>query len=214
MKKDNLIIAGMLAVAIIGSGYLYGDKIANKFGINTSKPKAQVEDVVDDTNEKQSKSAPNQQQQPSVQSGPSLVGNSDRSNELWAYDLSDVMKNPSDPNRNKMLNIEYAPNGSGQTIKVIDIVNIVFGRTWFCYGIPNGDIIFEGINVLNGSPKDPRVYFVFHVNGDTFTLYHAEIPKINKAYDGNRSEQLWYAALDMGYKELSEHPERKRRNMK
>lgn len=41
-----MISGAMIAVAIVGAGYLYGDKIANKIGIDLHKPKAQVEETV------------------------------------------------------------------------------------------------------------------------------------------------------------------------
>ena len=46
MKKETMISGVMIAVAIVGAGYLYGDKIANKIGIDLHKPKAQVEETV------------------------------------------------------------------------------------------------------------------------------------------------------------------------
>ena len=46
MKKETMISGAMIAVAIVGAGYLYGDKIANKIGIDIHKPKAQVEESV------------------------------------------------------------------------------------------------------------------------------------------------------------------------
>lgn len=46
MKKETMISGAMIAVAIVGAGYLYGDKIANKIGIDLHKPKAQVEETV------------------------------------------------------------------------------------------------------------------------------------------------------------------------
>ena len=46
MKKETMISGAMIAVAIVGAGYLYGDKIANKIGIDIHKPKTQVEETV------------------------------------------------------------------------------------------------------------------------------------------------------------------------
>lgn len=49
MKKGNIISILMVVIAIIAAGYLYGDKIANKIGIDLHlhKPKAQVEETID-----------------------------------------------------------------------------------------------------------------------------------------------------------------------
>lgn len=84
MKKDTMIGGVMIAVAIVGAGYLYGDKIANKIGIDFHKPKAQVEEVVD-------KKAPDVE---SAKTAPSITENtSNKQSEIAADGYHQAVSN-------------------------------------------------------------------------------------------------------------------------
>lgn len=207
MDKKLLINGGLLAAAILAAGYVYSDKITNALGIG-HKPDVQVEESVDKKDDKTTSKiteVKNEPVQSNVNAGPSLTtgGNSRPANNYsmngrMIRDLSDNEKNSMDPNRNVFLNTVYS-NG-GRTHKVIDIANKMFGRTWFCYGIPTGDIVLEGIPVLDND-KD-RVYFVFQATGNgAFAVKYAEL-------NGRRSSQsqaqtLWYAVLEDGSRALN-----------
>lgn len=209
MDKKLLINSGLLAVAILAAGYVYSDKITNALGIG-HKPDVQVEESVDKKEDKTTSKiteVKNELVQSNVNAGPSLTtgGNSRPANNYsmegrMIRDLSDNEKNTMDPNRNVFLNTVYS-NG-GRSYKVIDIVNKVFGRTWFCYGIPNGDIVLEGIAVLAGD-KD-RVYFVFQANGNgAFSVKYAESITSNRRASRSESQILWTTVLEGGAQALS-----------
>lgn len=207
MDKKLLVNGGLLAAAILAAGYVYSDKIANTLGIG-HKPDVQVEESVDKKEDKTASKiteVKNEPVQSNVNAGPSLTtgGNSRPTNNYsmegrLICNLSDNEKNSMDPNRNVFLNTVYS-NG-GRTYKVIDIVNKMFGRTWFCYGIPNGDIVLEGIPVL-ANDKD-RVYFVFQATGNgAFAVKYAELN--NRRSSQSPAETLWYAVLEDGSRALS-----------
>lgn len=209
MDKKLLINGGLLAAAILAAGYVYSDKITNTLGIG-HKPDVQVEESVDKKEDKTASKiteVKNEPVQSNVNAGPSLTtgGNSRPTNNYsmngrMIRDLGDNEKNTMDPNRNVFLNTVYS-NG-GRTYKVIDIVNKVFGRTWFCYGIPTGDIVLEGIPVLAGD-KD-RVYFVFQVNGNGgFTVKYAEFIASNRRPSQSESQILWTTVLEGGAQALN-----------
>lgn len=207
MDKKLLINGGLLAAAILAAGYVYSDKIANTLGIG-HKPDVQVEESVDKKEDKTASNiteVKNEPVQSNVNAGPSLTtgGNSRPANNYsmegrLICNLSDNEKNSMDPNRNVFLNTVYS-NG-GRTYKVIDIVNKMFGRTWFCYGIPNGDIVLEGIPVLANDKN--RVYFVFQATGNgAFAVKYAELN--NRRSSQSPAETLWYAVLEDGSRALS-----------
>lgn len=209
MDKKLLVNGGLLAAAILAAGYVYSDKIANTLGIG-HKPDAQVEESIDKKEDKNASKITEVKKEPvqsNVNVGPSLTtgGNSRPANNYsmegrMIRDLSDNEKNTMDPNRNVFLNTVYS-NG-GRSYKVIDIVNKVFGRTWFCYGIPNGDIVLEGIAVLAGD-KD-RVYFVFQANGNgAFSVKYAESITSNRRASRSESQILWTTVLEGGAQALS-----------
>ena len=209
MDKKLLVNGGLLAAAILAAGYVYSDKITNALGIG-HKPDVQVEESVDKKEDKATSKiteVKNKPVQSNVNAGPSLTtgGNSRPANNYsmngrMIRDLSDNEKNSMDPNRNVFLNTVYS-NG-GRSYKVIDIVNKVFGRTWFCYGIPNGNIVFEGAPVLVGD-KD-RMYFVFQPNGNgAFTVKYAESITSTQPASQPEAQILWTAALERGSQELS-----------
>lgn len=208
MDKKLLVNGGLLAAAILAAGYVYSDKITNALGIG-HKPDVQVEESVDKKEDKTASKITEVKKEPvqsNVNAGPSLTtgGNSRPANNYsmegrLIRDLSDNEKNSMDPNRNVFLNTVYS-NG-GRTYKVIDIANKVFGRTWFCYGIPNGDIVLEGIPVL-ANDKD-RVYFVFQVNGNgAFSVKYAESIASNRRASRSESQILWTTILEGGAQAL------------
>lgn len=206
MDKKLLVNGGLLAAAILAAGYVYSDKITNTLGIG-HKPDVQVEEPIDKKEDKTASKiteVKNEPVQSNVNAGPSLTtGGNNRPTNNYSMegrlirDLSDNEKNSMDPNRNVFLNTVYS-NG-GRTYKVIDIVNKMFGRTWFCYGIPNGDIVLEGIPVL-ANDKD-RVYFVFQATGNgAFAVKYAELN--SRRSSQSQAETLWYAILEDGSRAL------------
>lgn len=209
MDKKLLVNGGLLAAAILAAGYVYSDKIANTLGIG-HKPDVQVEESVDKKEDKSTSKiteVKKESVQSNVNAGPSLTtgGNSRPTNNYsmngrMIRDLGDNEKNSMDPNRNVFLNTVYS-NG-GRTYKVIDIANKMFGRTWFCYGIPTGDIVLEGIPVL-ANDKD-RVYFVFQATGNgAFAVKYAEFNTTNRQASQSQAEMLWHAVLEDGSRALN-----------
>lgn len=207
MDKKLLINGGLLAAAILAAGYVYSDKITNTLGIG-HKPDVQVEESVDKKEDKTTSKITEVKKEPvqsNVNDGPSLTtGGNSRSTNNYSMngkmicDLGDNEKNSMDPNRNVFLNTVYS-NG-GRTYKVIDIANKMFGRTWFCYGIPTGDIVLEGIPVL-ANDKD-RVYFVFQATGNgAFAVKYAELN--NRRSSQSQAQTLWYAVLEDGSRALN-----------
>jgi hypothetical protein len=163
MKKENLIIGGMVAVAIVGVGYMYGDKVANKFGINISKPKAQVEETVKE--DKPTK--------PVESSAPKAD-----ENVLTQQDLDSFLQ------REVTFKTSKRPHTRLQVLKKI------FGSS-LKYYVKKDTIVVEGVYKL-GSSNEPNMVYVFKKDNPMYyPIKYIEIPEKKKTMGTTEAEKFW-----------------------
>lgn len=167
MKKDVLITSAMIAVAIVGAGYLYGDKIANKIGIDLHKPKVQVEESIDkkEDNKNISKTAETKSEE-KIRQSP----------EIDTFMSRGVKFKNSFSYTNKQ------------------ILQKLFGQTLEYYAKENGDIVVEGVFQL-AAEKQPMMRYVFKKDNPMYyPIKYIEIPSQNKTMGTTDAEKYW---LDM-----------------
>ena len=129
MKKGNIISILMVVVAIIVAGYLYGDKIASKIGIDLHKSESTK--VV----ETAKKDEPKKEEGRKV--GPDYK---------WIKDIPNMKRDAYSSKINELRCVRYSPSKNKMQLTYGSLVDKAFGKPGDLYLTPNGEYVKDQIH--------------------------------------------------------------------
>lgn len=183
MKKGSIISVLMVVIAIIAAGYLYGDKIASKVGIDLHKSESTK--VVETT----------KKDEPKKEEGRK-VG----SDYKWIKDVPNMKRDAYSSKINELRCVRYSPSKNKTQLTYGSLVDKAFGKPGDLYLTPNGEYVIEGPDPLSMDNNKPIVYYVFEKVGEkNFKVKRKEVPSKGIVVEAEAAQRSWDYIVKTSY---------------
>lgn len=183
MRKGNIISILMVVIAIITAGYLYGDKIASKVGIDLHKSESTK--VV----ETSKKDEPKKEEGRKV--GPDYK---------WIKDIPNMKRDAYSSKINELRCVRYSPSKNKMQLTYGSLVDKAFGKPGDLYLTPNGEYVIEGPDPLSMDSNKPTVYYVFEKVGEkNFKVKRKEVPSKGIVVEAEAAQRSWDYIVKTSY---------------
>lgn len=185
MKKGSIISVLMIVVAIIVAGYLYGDKIANKIGIDLHKSTKVVETSKKDEPTKEEKKEEGRKVGPDYK---------------WIKDVPNMKRDSYSSKINELRCVRYSPSKNKTQLTYGSLVDKAFGKPGDLYLTPNGEYVIEGPDPLSVDSNKPTVYYVFEKVGEkNFKVKRKEVPSKGIVVEAEAAQRSWDYIVKTSY---------------
>ena len=186
MRKGNIISILMVVIAIITAGYLYGDKIANKIGIDLHKSTKVVETSKKDEPKKEEKKEEGRKVGPDYK---------------WIKDIPEMKRDAYSRKINELRCVWYSPSKNKRQLNYSSLADNAFGKKpGTFYLTPNGEYVIEGPDPLSMDNNKPTVYYVFEkVGEDNFKVKRKEVPSKGIVVEAEAAQRSWDYIVKMSY---------------
>lgn len=184
MRKGNIISILMVVIAIITAGYLYGDKIASKVGIDLHKSESTK--VV----ETSKKDEPKKEEGRKV--GPDYK---------WIKDIPNMKRDAYSRKINELRCVRYSPSNNKRKLDYCALADKAFGsKPGTFYLTPNGEYVIEGPDPLSMDNNKPTVYYVFEKVGEkNFKVKRKEVPSKGIVVEAEAAQRSWDYIVKTSY---------------
>nr|DAR06428.1 MAG TPA: THIOL DISULFIDE INTERCHANGE PROTEIN DSBG, DSBG, CHAPERONE, PERIPLASMIC, REDOX-ACTIVE.9A [Caudoviricetes sp.] len=184
MKKGNIISILMVVVAIIVAGYLYGDKIASKVGIDLHKSESTK--VVETSKKDEPKKEEGRKVSPDYK---------------WIKDVPNMKRDPYSSKINELRCVRYSPSKNKMALDYCALADKAFGKKpGTFYLTPNGEYVIEGPDPLSMDNNKPTVYYVFEkVGEDNFKVKRKEVPSKGIVVEAEAAQRSWDYIVKTSY---------------
>ena len=188
MKKGNIISILMVVIAIIAAGYLYGDKIASKVGIDLHKSESTK--VVETSKKDEPKKEEKKEEGRKV--GPDYK---------WIKDIPEMKRDAYSRKINELRCVRYSPSNNKMKLDYCALADKAFGsKPGTFYLTPNGEYIIEGPDPLSMDNNKPTVYYVFEkVGEDNFKVKRKEVPSKGIVVEAEAAQRSWDYIVKTSY---------------
>lgn len=188
MKKGNIISILMVVIAIIVAGYLYGDKIANKIGIDLHKSESTK--VTETTKKDEPKKEEKKEEGRKV--GPDYK---------WIKDVPNMKRDAYSSKINELRCVRYSPSKNKTQLTYGSLVDKAFGKkSGDLYLTPNGEYVIEGPDPLSMDNNKPTVYYVFEKVGEkNFKVKRKEVPSKGIVVEAEAAQRSWDYIVKTSY---------------
>ena len=180
MKRGNVIGILMVVIAIIVAGYLYGDKIVNKIGIDLHKSETTkvVETAKKDEPKKEEKKEEGRKVSPDYK---------------WIKDIPEMKRDAYSRKINELRCVWYSPSKNKRQLNYSSLADKAFGKKpGTFYLTPNGEYVIEGPDPLSMDNNKPTVYYVFEkVGEDNFKVKRKEVPSKGIVVEAEAAQRSW-----------------------
>lgn len=189
MKKGNIISILMVVIAIIAAGYLYGDKIAGKVGIDLHKSESTK---VAESTTKKDEPKKEEKKEEGRKVGPDYK---------WIKDIPEMKRDAYSREINKLRCVWYSPSKNKRQLTYGSLADKAFGKkAGTFYLTPNGEYVIEGPDPLSMDNNKPIVYYVFEkVGEDNFKVKRKEVPSKGIVVEAEASQRSWDYIVKTSY---------------
>lgn len=185
MKKGSIISILIVIVAIIAVGYLYGDKIASKVGIDLHKSTKVVETSKKDEPKKEEKKEEGRKVGPDYK---------------WIKDVPNMKRDSYSSKINELRCVRYSPSKNKMQLTYGSLVDKAFGKPGDLYLTPNGEYVIEGPDPLSMDNNKPTVYYVFEKVGEkNFKVKRKEVPSKGIVVETEAAQRSWDYIVKTSY---------------